>query len=1768
MKCIPLIWILILSVPCKAQFVDDFSDGDFIANPVWTGDVTYFIIASEQLNSNGPAETSVLHLSTPCSSLDYTTWTFLIDLKFAPSGSNKVKVYLVSDQSNLESDLNGYFIEIGQSGDDEIKFYRQDQSNSILLFTGSSQLSGNVKVRIQVSRDGSGAWNIAADDSGAFDFESEGSEIVDNTYTNTNYFGVVAIHSSSRAGLFYFDDFSISAEDPPFSVSSFMIDNSNTLKVIFSQPVDVSTGSDVENFSLSNGYNIPSTALVQNSNEVMLTFDADFSNNDYELIIKDVKNQSLLETINESTLSIEIIAPTDFRQIVINEIYSDFNPSATGLPDIEFLELLNVSNQSIKIKSFEINGNPLNKFVLPSGGFVILTDDSDVDMFSGFGDVVGVNSFPSLLNNGLELVFTDNLGNLVDSVSYHLGYYQDELKDDGGYTLEQINPELQCSYISNWAASSSSLGGTPGIINSIYDNSLDETGPDLIQIRAGDENTIIISFDEPMDASTLVLENFNFNNGIQIANVLLQPPGYLSAILETNVPLISGEVYILTISNVTDCSGNLIDKNSMQFRFDNAPPMLERIVVISEERIKLIFDESIEMVSANTASNYSVSNSIGEPSDVSFEDNFHKEISLDFEKSFELGVENYITISNLSDTTNNAMIIPYMATFTYDLGIDTLHVLSPNHIKIHFSESVQNSSAINAENYLLNKNVGSPISVYQSSSDSKIVNLIFQSDIPENKALFLTVQNMLKENGDYLTTPEYSFEYDTAPPKIDTLIALSERTLEVVFTEKVERFSSESRENYEYDDTYPISAQKLGHAKSVLLEFLEVFKKEKVYKLWVKGVKDIYGNAIENRINEKFVFDYFVPTLDSIYPKSPNQLIVIFNEKVTSQSVQLNSNYSLEKLGNPIEVDFDLESMNTVTLTFLNPLPEEQDVTLTIYNIEDQRGNVMKDEVVVSFNNDQLQLGEIEFLDQNSIKVHFTKSVDSIHSRNLSEYILDERHIPISIESDEYTATLLFVEKFEDQKKYNLHVEKIGNLSLGLKEYQFTFQSQLQSALIPNLETIELTFNQNLDVGQSLEKSSFKIDQGIESPDAVVISADNSNILRLIFYGGMMADQDYELTWPQLVNEYGNSIPGYFVTLKFDNLAPIVLDYQILNEYEILLKFNEQLQANSAEFKDNYFIDNGIGIPSSAIYFENDSSVLLEFSSPFIDENSYLLSLTNVKDLVGNLRERVDIDFSYIAPYSAKFGDLIITEIFSKPSEDQSEFFEVYNASSESIEMKSLVFRDGSSQSNFVFGTVEPGEFILFAEDNEDYSNANVGELSKWLTLNNDGEHLTIYNQEQLIFSVSYDGAWYKSEYKNQGGFSLEMVDVNNPCGAHNNWSGSENKGGTPGYINSVVASNPDNTSPFLLTGIAESDRQIILNFNEKLKPVNELIDKIATSPSLVIDKVYQVSPQYKSINVELISSLAIGETYSIEINELSDCAQNWITDNNNSVDVILPEAANFNDIIINEILFNPKPGGVDFVELVNRSEKIIDLQGWYIGDKRNNMRTISNDHYLLNPGEFFVATSDATILATYYPGGDPSRYYEVNSFPSFNDDQDSVLLMNENWVEMDELYYSSDFHFALLNNDEGVSLERISVIAPSNQPDSWRSAASSVGYGTPGKRNSQFVNNTQHEGVVTVDPSVFFPDNTGLDDFTTITYEIGQAGKFANIVVYNITGSIVKTIAENELLSTRGFVTWDGTSDAGELANVGYYVVYFEIFSANGNKDIYKETVVLGTRF
>ncbi len=165
----------------------------------------------------------------------------------------------------------------------------------------------------------------------------------------------------------------------------------------------------------------------------------------------------------------------------------------------------------------------------------------------------------------------------------------------------------------------------------------------------------------------------------------------------------------------------------------------------------------------------------------------------------------------------------------------------------------------------------------------------------------------------------------------------------------------------------------------------------------------------------------------------------------------------------------------------------------------------------------------------------------------------------------------------------------------------------------------------------------------------------------------------------------------------------------------------------------------------------------------------------------------------------------------------------------------------------------------------------------------------------------------------------------------------------------------------------------------------------------------------------------------------------------------------------------------------------------------------------------------------------------------------------------MDELQYSEDWHFQLLDNVKGVSLERINYYRPTQEEDNWHSASEVAGFATPGRENSNFSMNFSSENKIHLEPKLFSPDNDGYKDLLQIHYNFGGPGYVANIRIFDSKGRPVRRLANNKMLDGQGYLTWDGLNDDQNKASIGAYILMFEIFEPNGNSSKFKKSCVLG---
>ena len=310
-------------------------------------------------------------------------------------------------------------------------------------------------------------------------------------------------------------------------------------------------------------------------------------------------------------------------------------------------------------------------------------------------------------------------------------------------------------------------------------------------------------------------------------------------------------------------------------------------------------------------------------------------------------------------------------------------------------------------------------------------------------------------------------------------------------------------------------------------------------------------------------------------------------------------------------------------------------------------------------------------------------------------------------------------------------------------------------------------------------------------------------------------------------------------------------------------------------------------------------------------------------------------------------------------------------------------------------------------------------------------------------------------------------------------------------------------------------------------------------------------------------NSFQSGTLYTLEISDIEDEAGN--SSGFQILEFRLVETPSVDDLIINEILFNPKSGGSDFVEIFNVSEKFLSLQGLVISNSQNEQIENINSIVILEPGDYLAISEDINDLRERYITMGLETLLE-SDLPAFNNDKGNAslqILEDGKMITIDSFDYDEDYHFELLDNPDGVSLERINASTSTQDPQNWTSAASSAGFATPGYQNSQNfeTNSSMINDFFNIPKKTFSPNNDGHDDLFFIEYMLNNTGFLANIKIFDASGRLIKDLVRNELLATSGFIKWDGSSAEGSFAKIGIYLIWIELFNPDGTveQDIFE---------
>jgi hypothetical protein len=653
-----------------------------------------------------------------------------------------------------------------------------------------------------------------------------------------------------------------------------------------------------------------------------------------------------------------------------------------------------------------------------------------------------------------------------------------------------------------------------------------------------------------------------------------------------------------------------------------------------------------------------------------------------------------------------------------------------------------------------------------------------------------------------------------------------------------------------------------------------------------------------------------------------------------------------------------------------------------------------------------------------------------------------------------------------------------------------------------------------------------------------------------------------------------------------DNSPPELVKIEAVTANDLHLYFNEALNPEPAGNVQNYFVSNDIEYPMSAMLdVQNPGLVLLTFDRPFTSGITLQITIQNISDPNGNIAPLIEENFLWFKP---DVFDVQINEIMADPSPTvglpDEEYIELLNLTDKSINLKGWKLIIGNTVRTFEEVFIQPEGYLLLGHVDAQGALSQFGDFYGFsgFQLTNAGQTVVLKNQmNQVISVVSYSDAWYDDAIKKEGGWSLEQIDPSNPCGSTNNWTASVNaSGGTPGAENSVNTDKPDFSAPYARRVEVIDPNHIILHFSEPMDSVligsrqHYQIEPMIGTPL----SAKPVQPFYQAVVLALSQTTAIENDVIYTLNilaDFTDCAGN-IIDLSRVVHFGLPKPVVAQDVVINEVLFNPKDDfvkGVEFVEIYNRSTKIIDLSTMILATEDKNTgeissaRNISEEGFLLFPESYLVLTHDPEIVKQQYVTDDPDAFLKMTSLPQYANSEGVVIIATKGLELIDRLTYSENMHIPLLRSFKGVSLERLHYDRPSHDVTNWHSAAEDAGFATPGYKNSQFTDTQIVDDPITVSPEIFSPDMDGKDDVLNISYRFDKPGFVGTITIFDSRGRVVRKLVNNELLGVEGVFTWDGFSDGNLKASIGIYIILFEVFDEGGTAKTYKKTAVLGGR-
>jgi len=538
-------------------------------------------------------------------------------------------------------------------------------------------------------------------------------------------------------------------------------------------------------------------------------------------------------------------------------------------------------------------------------------------------------------------------------------------------------------------------------------------------------------------------------------------------------------------------------------------------------------------------------------------------------------------------------------------------------------------------------------------------------------------------------------------------------------------------------------------------------------------------------------------------------------------------------------------------------------------------------------------------------------------------------------------------------------------------------------------------------------------------------------------------------------------------------------------------------------------------------------------------------------------------------------GGMRISEIFFDPEPSVGlpsyEFVEWYNSGADTVNLAGWQWAVGDKVKRVASGRIAPGAFAIICSPAAAAAFSTLGPviaIESFPALKNSGDRLTLLDPTGKVnHTVEYSPDQFTDVLKANGGWSLELTDYSQYCNPMAWVPSVDPSGGTPGRANSQQFTVPPADPPRLIRAAGYDDDRFVLLFSGTLNPEMPVNNYACLINPGTIGVTPVASPEYGFPGLFFMypGGLDPELTYTVEISgSVNDCAgQEAVL---REVPFGYPAQPDSSGVVISEILFDPRSGQTEFVELYNRSAKMVDLKEMVIA-RADGEGTITgfSDHqdvsYWLFPGSYAVFTPDGKLFGKGWPQADPAVISERADMPSLTNEESLVILLDRSQQVIDVAGYSPGWHYPYLDETKGISLERIDFSLRGTDRSNWFSASAASGGSTPGARNSaegKSVPLTDQQ--FTIDPVAGYAATSTDPVQLTVRYRFDDPGWFMKMKVFNNAGMPVKELFPYGTAATEGIVTWDGLDGGQRVVPDGIYLVVADYYHPSGKKGRWKK--------